>query len=92
VLRFIFDINPIKYLAEQCLNCWLGYVLSQPVEFDLTVLFYFMLEYAGIIRVSSLVKSICEMKGVTEIISIVVGRNREDISEDISSERIKSFS
>lgn len=33
--------------TRQCINWWLGYVLSQPVDIDLSVLFYFARCYVG---------------------------------------------
>jgi hypothetical protein len=37
----------ISGLTRQFLNCWLEYVLSQPVDFDLSTLFYFLRVYIG---------------------------------------------
>lgn len=41
------DIVPVKSIAENVVNCWLSYSLSQPMEFDLQVLFLFGLQYFG---------------------------------------------
>jgi hypothetical protein len=37
----------ISELTRQFLNCWLEYVLSQPVDFDISALFYFVRVYVG---------------------------------------------
>jgi hypothetical protein len=39
---------PFRNLAEEALNCWLSYTMSQPVQFDLAVLILFALQYIGI--------------------------------------------
>ncbi|WP_254153320.1 hypothetical protein [Chryseosolibacter indicus] len=38
----------LKTLAEELINCWLTYAMSQPVTFDLAIIFLFVLEYFGI--------------------------------------------
>jgi hypothetical protein len=35
-------------LTRQFLNCWLEYVLSQPVDFDISVMLHFTKSYLGI--------------------------------------------
>ena len=47
MLRTIVDIESLKALLEGALNWWLSYTMSQPVSFDLTILFFFLLEYIG---------------------------------------------
>jgi hypothetical protein len=47
MLRQIIDMVPFRSLAEEVVNCWLSYTMSQPVQFDLTVLFLFALQYIG---------------------------------------------
>jgi hypothetical protein len=46
----VFEIIMLLFrnLAEEVLNCWLSYTMSQPVQFDLGVLFLFALQYIGI--------------------------------------------
>lgn len=39
---------PIASLTRQFLNCWLEYVLSQPVDMDVSVMFYFLRSYFGL--------------------------------------------
>jgi hypothetical protein len=47
MLRDLLHIVPIKNLAEELLNSWLTYATSQPVNFDLTVIGIFVLQYTG---------------------------------------------
>ena len=35
-------------LTRQLMNCWLEYVLSQPVDFDVSVMLHFVRSYLGI--------------------------------------------
>lgn len=35
-------------LTRQFMNCWLEYVLSQPVDFDVSVMLHFVRSYLGI--------------------------------------------
>lgn len=43
-------------LTRQFLNCWLEYVLSQPVDFDISVMLHFVRSYLGIPIILSLFK------------------------------------
>jgi hypothetical protein len=43
-------------LARQFVNCWLAYVVSQPVDFDLSVMLHFVREYFGITMIISFLK------------------------------------
>jgi hypothetical protein len=43
-------------LARQFLNCWLAYVVSQPVDFDLSVMLHFVREYLGVTMIISFMK------------------------------------
>ena len=52
---FIWQVvlRGIKHIAvtgwtRQCVNWWLGYILSQPVDIDLGVLVYFARNYVGL--------------------------------------------
>jgi hypothetical protein len=38
----------VKMILKDVANCWLSFVLSQPVEFDILILSYFLFEYTGI--------------------------------------------
>lgn len=40
-------IEPLRKCAENAMNCWLTYVLSQPVKFDIFALTAFLLHYVG---------------------------------------------
>jgi hypothetical protein len=42
-----------KMILKDTTNWWLSYLLAQPVDFDMAVLFYFLVEYAGCISVLS---------------------------------------
>jgi hypothetical protein len=44
----------ILTLTRQFLNCWLEYVLSQPVDFDISVMLHFLRSYLGVPFVLSL--------------------------------------
>jgi hypothetical protein len=44
-------------LTRQFLNCWLEYVLSQPVDLDISVMLKYLRSYLGITMVFSLLKS-----------------------------------
>jgi hypothetical protein len=46
----------ILSLTRQFLNCWLEYVLSQPVDFDISVMIHFLRSYLGIPILMSLLK------------------------------------
>lgn len=48
MIKAIFHTIDIKSLAEELINCWLTYAMSQPVTFDLPVIAIFLLEYFGI--------------------------------------------
>jgi hypothetical protein len=54
MLREIYHIIPFKNFAEEALNCWLSYTMSQPVSFDIAIVFLFALQYFGIKRMSNL--------------------------------------
>ena len=44
-------------LTRQFLNCWLEYVLSQPVDLDISVMLKYLRSYLGITVLFSLLKS-----------------------------------
>ena len=46
----------IVSLTRQFLNCWLEYALSQPVDFDISVMVHFLKSYLGIPLIISLIK------------------------------------
>jgi hypothetical protein len=49
-------IISIASLTRQFLNCWLEYVLSQPVDMDISVMFHFLRSYLGLPIIYSLLK------------------------------------
>jgi hypothetical protein len=51
MLKEIFHIEGFKDTAEGFLNWWLSYTMSQPVSFDLTILCFFFLQYAGVWKI-----------------------------------------
>jgi hypothetical protein len=44
-------------LTRQFLNCWLEYVLSQPVDLDISVMLKYLRSYLGVTMLFSLLKS-----------------------------------
>ncbi len=42
-----------KSLAQEAVNCWLRYTLSQPISIDLPILLFFVAQYFGITRISA---------------------------------------
>lgn len=44
-----------KSLAQEAINCWLRYVLSQPISIDLPILFFFVAQYFGLASVASFI-------------------------------------
>jgi hypothetical protein len=42
-------------VVKQFVNCWLAYTLSQPVDFDVSTIFYFFLQYFGITQLTEAV-------------------------------------
>ncbi|HEY8511917.1 MAG TPA: hypothetical protein VIL31_08160 [Cyclobacteriaceae bacterium] len=43
-----------KSLAQEAVNCWLRYALSQPISIDLPILFFFAAQYFGLERLAVL--------------------------------------
>lgn len=69
----------VKFIMKDIVNCWLSYTLSQPVEFDVAVMLYFLLQYAGIIQLSGLLKQVIPNLSVN-----VVGRFRKNSLEAVA--------
>lgn len=46
----------LKYITKDMVNWWLSYLLSQPVELDVTIVLYLVLQYMGIVQLSGLVR------------------------------------
>jgi hypothetical protein len=59
-------MDVMKHFLRDGTNCVLRYVLSQPVEIDPTLLFYFLLQYSGLTMLMIVVKY------VRSIIDIIV--------------------
>lgn len=47
-----------KSLVQEAVNCWLRYTLSQPVDFDLRIVFLFTLQLVGVNQLSKLVEEV----------------------------------
>ena len=45
-----------KSLAQEAINCWLRYVLSQPISIDLPILLFFIAQYFGLARIASFIE------------------------------------
>jgi hypothetical protein len=43
-----------RSLAQEAVNCWLRYALSQPVSIDLPILLFFLAQYFGLERIALL--------------------------------------
>jgi hypothetical protein len=54
-------------LTRQFLNCWLEYVLSQPVDLDISVILKYLRSYLGITIFLSFLKSEDAIVGENEI-------------------------
>jgi hypothetical protein len=57
MLREIIDIVPIRNFLEEVMNIWLSYTMSQPVYFDIGILFLFALQYLGLKQIAGLFSS-----------------------------------
>lgn len=50
-----------KSLAQEAINCWLRYALSQPISIDLPILLFFIAQYFGLTRIAVLVEKSREL-------------------------------
>jgi hypothetical protein len=41
-------MQTLNTLTRQFLNCWLGYIVSLPIDIDVPVMFYFIKLYFGL--------------------------------------------
>jgi hypothetical protein len=41
-----------KSIAQEAVNCWLRFALSQPIDIDIQILLIFTLQYFGLSRIS----------------------------------------
>jgi hypothetical protein len=55
MLREVLQLVQIKSLAENSVNCWLSYQMSQPVQFDMAILMLFALEYFGLVHIRTII-------------------------------------
>jgi hypothetical protein len=55
MLRDLLHIDSFKNVAEEVVNCWLTYAMSQPVNFNLAVITLFVLQYIGLNHVKNVV-------------------------------------
>lgn len=64
----------LKSITQEIVNCWLGYVLSQPVDIDIVVLVYFLANYIGLPHIQTVVEKLRNVQGVTfrESMNVVV--------------------
>jgi hypothetical protein len=44
ILNLIFEKFPLR----EIFNCWLSYTMSQPVDLDTSIIFYFMMQSVGL--------------------------------------------
>jgi len=51
MLRDLLHITIIKNFVEEIFNAWLTYATSQPVNFDLAVIVFFILQYTGVLYI-----------------------------------------
>lgn len=45
-----------KTLAQEAVNCWLRYTLSQPISIDISILLIFAIQYFGLNRIAFLLE------------------------------------
>jgi hypothetical protein len=55
MLRDLIHIDSLKNVAQEAVNCWLTYAMSQPVNFNLAIIALFILQYTGVDYVKNLV-------------------------------------
>ena len=60
-----------KTLAQEAVNCWLRYTLSQPVSIDISILLVFSIQYFGLDRIAFLLEQM--QKLMTSAFQSVVG-------------------
>jgi hypothetical protein len=48
MLRELLHIDQVKSTAEEAINCWLSYTMSQPVHFDMAIIACLALQYIGL--------------------------------------------
>jgi hypothetical protein len=51
MIREILNIELFKNIVENTLNCWLSYSISQPIQFDITILMWFLIRYFGFYKI-----------------------------------------
>lgn len=75
MFRDLIQMAEIKGFTQGLVNCWLSYIVSQPVRFDLDILMIFLMEYIGVM-------AILEMMRANQVHSLtsesVIQRNEPD--------------
>ena len=59
-------------------NCWLEYVLSQPVDIDLSVLFYFCKVYVGVPSLVAFVRN-----SRISLSDVLLPKQSKDMAEEL---------
>lgn len=54
----------LKSITQEIVNCWLGYVLSQPVDIDIVILVYFLANYVGLTHIQTVVDKLRSAQGM----------------------------
>ncbi|HEY4655139.1 MAG TPA: hypothetical protein VIH22_11535 [Cyclobacteriaceae bacterium] len=54
-----------RSLAQEAVNCWLRYVLSQPVNLDIPILLFFIAQFIGLAKISSLLEQLHSLTSST---------------------------
>ena len=57
MIREIIHIVSSKSVLQEGVNCWLSYTMSQPVNFDLSIISFFMIQYLGITHLTDLMRN-----------------------------------
>jgi hypothetical protein len=88
MMKELCDTIFSKPFTQGFVNCWLSYTLSQPVEIDITILLYFVMQYVGIMKLTDLLE-----KGRSCFQPFSDEENEESIQEEqLVSQPVKSYS
>ena len=52
-MKPIVELFNTKSILQDSVNCWLQYVLAQPIDIDLRILALFILQYVGIVHLAA---------------------------------------
>ena len=47
-----------KSLVQEAVNCWLRYVLAQPIDIDIRIVFMFTLQFIGVNQLAKLIEEV----------------------------------